>query len=62
MSTMSNQERTQLIVAMGESIGAIEQAIQQSDASTASSAFIKFMGAAGYLAQEIDELNNANAN
>lgn len=59
---MSQQERTQLIVVMGQNIGAIDQAIQQRDVPAALSAFAKFMGAAGFLAQEIDELNHANAN
>lgn len=59
---MSDAERSQLIVTMGNNVAAIDFAIRQHDADKALSAFAKFMGAAGFLAQEIDELNNADAN
>ena len=59
---MSDQERTQLIVVMGQNIAAIDFAIRKGEVEHALSAFAKFMGAAGFLAQEIDELNSSNAN
>ena len=58
---MEDRERSQLILTMGLNIGAIDMAIQARDADRALTAFTKFMAAAGFLAQEIDELNNAQS-
>ena len=59
---MSDGERSQLIATMGANIGAIDMAIRSGQADNALSAFAKFMAAAGFLAQEIDELNLATGN
>lgn len=59
---MSDPERMQLIATMGMNIANIDSAIKNRDLVTAQAAFSKFIGAVGFLAQEIDELNNANAN
>lgn len=59
---MEDKERERLINTMGLNIGAIDAAIQAKDCELATAAFVKFMAAAGFLAQEIDELNNATGN
>jgi hypothetical protein len=59
---MSDPERMQLISQMGMSIAKIDTAIRERDVPSASAAYIAFMGAAGVLAMEIDELDHANAN
>jgi hypothetical protein len=59
---MNDEERFKLIAAMGANIGAIDQAIKGRDVAGAHSCFVAFMAAAGFLAQEISELDNANAN
>ena len=59
---MSKQERMQLIATMGMTIANIDGAIEEKDQLRAQAAFIKFMGAAGFLAQEIDDLDIANRN
>jgi hypothetical protein len=61
-STMNDSERMKLIAQMGLSIATIDGALKSRDAGKAATAFVQFMGAAGFLAHEIDELNNANAN
>jgi len=59
---MSDEERFNLIAAMGTNIGAIDQAIKSRDSAGAHSCFVAFMAAAGFLAQEINELDYANGN
>jgi hypothetical protein len=59
---MSDNERGQLILTMGANIGKIDSAIQAKDLPSAQAAFIKFIAAAGFLAQEIDELDSTLAN
>jgi hypothetical protein len=59
---MVDTERRQLLVAMGASIGAVAQALEQKDHATAAMYFVKFMGGVGFLAQEIDDLYNATGN
>lgn len=59
---MSDEERMQLVAVMGGNIAIIDTAIKHGDVPTAKTAFLNFMGAAGFLAQEIDELNNATGN
>jgi hypothetical protein len=59
---MSDSERMKLIAQMGLSIATIDSAIKESDGARAAAVFVQFMGAVGFLAHEIDELNNANAN
>jgi hypothetical protein len=59
---MSDADRMQLIARMGLSIGAIDKAIKEKEKGYASEAFVEFMGAAGMLAMEIDELDHSNGN
>jgi hypothetical protein len=59
---MSDEQRMELIKAMGLNIAHIDSAIKESDGASASAAYVEFMGAAGLLAMEIDELNHANSN
>jgi hypothetical protein len=56
---MSDGERMNLINAMGLSIAQIDKGIKERDKEYASEAFVEFMGAAGVLAMEIDELDNS---
>jgi hypothetical protein len=59
---MSDVELGQLVTTMGQNIGMIMTAIGSKDVSTAQAAYIKFMAAAGMIAMQIDELNNATGN
>ena len=59
---MSDGERMQLIANMGMNIANIDSMIKAKDGVTAAAAYVQFMGAAGMLAQEIDELNRATGN
>lgn len=59
---MSDPERMQLIATMGMNIANIDSMIKGRDGVSAAAAYVQFMGAAGMLAQEIDELNHANGN
>lgn len=59
---MSDVQRMELIKAMGLNIANIDGALKARDGEAASKAFVNFMGAAGMLAMEIDELNYDTAN
>jgi hypothetical protein len=59
---MGDKERTELIAAMGNTIGGIDAAIRAKDQATAMMLYLKFLAAAGFLAQEIDELDNSPGN
>lgn len=58
---MSNEERMDLIKAMGLNIANIDMAVKAGDGQAASKAYVNFMGAAGLMAMEIDELNSSEA-
>lgn len=59
---MSDDDRRRLIASMGEDVGTVVEALKVGDVQTAQAFFIRFMGAAGVLAMEINELDSTAGN